>query len=442
MKPVVKVRFSNGAGNNIFQYVYARLLSNSIGGVLSHPDLPVLGIKGKSIKFNSEYPVIEINGSSKNPVNYHQILKEKRMVNYDLKIYPEDFTLYTPILGEIRSWFSDVPRDNTLDLVFHLRLGDRLIMSSTYKEENFVSIQEFRETIDSFDFRRLHIVTDMPVWRPIFAGDVDSMVFHRGVKPESRIDSETAASYFNTLYDGLMTYNPVVRVGNSVQSDFDYMRKFDKILFQHGTLSWWAAALSFATDVALLGRWRGSKNINLGWTDLLGWRQWGRSTAPSHELKDRHLAQLAKQHGLRTFVETGTRGGAALEALSTHFDKMYSVELVESAYQKVKTKLRNHKHIKLYQGDSAKVLPEIMKEIKDPTLFWLDAHDGRKHTPILEEIKSILPTKLHHVIAIDDLRYFGTEKAYPSVEEVTDLVKQLQPSAHISFKFDSIRIML
>jgi len=442
MKPVVKIKFSNGAGNNIFQYVYARMLAESIGGVLSHPALPVLGIKANTVKFNSKYPVVEVNGSSKNPVNYHQILKNKKVVNYDLRIYPEDFTLYTPILDEIRSWFPAVERINVDDLCFHLRLGDRLIMQSTYKEENFVSTQDFIKAIDSFNFRKLHIVTDMPVWRPIFAGDVDSFVFHRGVKPESRIDSQTAASYFNTLYEGLMQYDPIVRVGNSVQSDFEYMRGFDKILFQHGTLSWWAAALSYASEVALLGRWRGSKNINLGWTDILGWRQWGRLTAPSHELKDRHLAQLAKQHGLRTFVETGTRGGAALEALSGQFDKMYSVELIESAYNKVKTKLRNHKHIKLYCGDSAKVLPEIMKEIKEPTLFWLDAHDGRKHTPILDELKSILPSKLHHVIAIDDLRYFGTEKAYPTVDTITELVKQLQPSAYISFKFDSIRIML
>ena len=440
MKPVVKIKFSNGAGNNIFQYIYARLLAEAIDGELCHPALPVLGIKTNQIPFNPELKTVGIIGNSNNPVNYHKLLHDKMRVNYDLQIYPEDFALYTSVIEKIKSWFLVVEKTNNDDLVFHLRLGDRLVMLSTYKEENYVTADEFKKAIDSFDFKKLHIVTDMPIWREITVDDVKGFKFHRDVKSIDRCFPQTSVDYFNKIYKMLQEYDPIVKVGNSVQSDFDYMRGFDKILFQHGTLSWWAAALSKATDVALYGRWRGGKNINLGWTDFPGWRQWGRKTAPHHDIKDMHLKDLALKNNLRVFVETGTRGGTALQALHPYFDKMHSVEIIEAAYKKVVSKMNKYKHIKLYLGDSAKVIPEILKQIKEPTLFWLDAHDGRNSTPILTELKYILPSKLKHVIVIDDLRYFGTESAYPTVDEVISVVRELSPSAEINFKFDSIRI--
>jgi len=430
---MINIHFTNGAGNNIFQYVYARLLAEEINTELVHPELSVLSIyENKKLLPNNPKKII---GSSKNPVDYHSLFGQD---NLDLKVYPEDFTLYTHKIDEIKEWFSKVEKTNTDDLVFHLRLGDRLVMNSTYKPENYISPAGFKDAIDSFEFDRLHIVTDMPVWKEITEEDVKNFVFHRRVKDKDRCPLSTSVKYFNNLYKMLEEYKPIVRVGNSVQSDFDYIRGFDKILFQHGTLSWWAAALSDASEVAVYGRWRGNKNINLGWTDLPGWRQWGQKTAPNRQIKEWHLTKIAKENNLKVFVETGTKGGTTLKNLKNNFKEMHSVEIIEKSYKRVNSQIKD-KHIHLYLGDSAKVLPEILKKIKEPTLFWLDAHDNRNSTPILKELDSILPAK-GHVILIDDLRYFGTEEAYPTTEEIEALVYSKQPDAKIDYKFDSVRI--
>ena len=433
---MINIHFTNGAGNNIFQYVFARLMAEARKTELSHPELKVLGISENKLKIKD---AIKVVGSSKQPINYHALLKPDKK-SYDLKVYPEDFTIYTPRIDEIKTWFHHVEKTNTKDLVFHLRLGDRLVMSSTYKEENYVSPEEFKDAIDSFDFEKLHIVTDMPVWRKITEEDVKGFTFHRGVKDQDRCNTKQSVDYFNKLYTMLEEYSPIVRVGNSVQSDFDYMRGFDKILFQHGTLSWWAAALSEASEVAVYGRWRGNKHINLGWADLPGWRQWGRPTAPARDVKEYHLLKMANKFGLKTFVETGTRGGMTLLNMAPHFDKLYSVEIIEPAFKKVSAKIRNPK-IKLYLGDSGKVIKEIVPLLTEPALFWLDAHDNRNSTAIMDELDVILKSKFGHVLLIDDSRYFGTEKAYPTIQQVKDKVNNMC-KAIVDVKLDCIRIFM
>lgn len=62
-------------------------------------------------------------------------------------------------------------------------------------------------------------------------------------------------------------------IGRRVRDDFNFMRSIDKILLQHGTLSWWAAALSHTSKVRVFGPWSpigGEKNRNLGQTNFDG----------------------------------------------------------------------------------------------------------------------------------------------------------------------------
>jgi hypothetical protein len=447
---IINIHFTNGAGNNLFQYIFARMVSEAKLKPLSYPALPVLGLPASPKKFPDGIPVRKIVGSSKKPINYHNLLQPD-VINgkdikqsYDLKVYPEDFTLYNHPnrIEDIRMWFEMPPITNHEDLLLHVRLGDRLLMKSTYQEENFIPFSEMREGIESFKFNRLFIVTDMPVWKQVTAGEVGRMKFHRDVKPKDRADLKVASDYFNSIYAGLQMYQPKVRCGNSVTDDFHCMLVFDQFMFTHGTLPWWAAALSGASNVALYGRWRGGKDINLGWTDFPGWRQWGRKTAPTRGVKDYHLKRLAKEHDLKIFVETGTRGGTTLKSMveTGRFESLHSVEIIKKAYDKVQGKFYKHSEVRLYLGDSAKVLPRILENVNKPTLFWLDAHDGKFSTPILDEIRHILPTKQKHVLVMDDMRYFGTQEAYPTVQEVIDLVKELQPEATVDVKFDSIRV--
>ena len=71
-------------------------------------------------------------------------------------------------------------------------------------------------------------------------------------------------------------FSPKV-VKRSIVDDFNFIRASDNILFEHGTLSWWAAVLSDAKKVGVYGPWRpwkGAKNKNLSKIPLQNWFQW------------------------------------------------------------------------------------------------------------------------------------------------------------------------
>jgi len=275
MKPTVKVKYTNGAGNNIFQYVYARLLAESNGCNLSTDRLSILDIEESNFKFSDMHSVIKISLDEK---NFHKYMGNDNASNYVVHTYPEDYTIYKPHLDKIRSWFKDVPKVNTKDLVFHLRMGDRLLYKRDHHPSMKVSPEEYCEAINSFNYDRLHIVTDMPCFKKIDEEELSNMKFHVSVSKENMVSLSVAVDYWNSIFESLSQYNPIVRFGNSVKSDFEYIRSFDQILFQHGTLAWWGATLSHASKVGVYGPWRPIKienNKNLGKTDYEGWFSWG-----------------------------------------------------------------------------------------------------------------------------------------------------------------------
>lgn len=73
------------------------------------------------------------------------------------------------------------------------------------------------------------------------------------------------------------------------------------------------------------------------------------------------------------------------------------MELSEQLYRQAQLRFKNSNNITLLQEDSGKVIREILKQIRESCLFWLDAHysggitaTGNKHSPIIEEINTIL----------------------------------------------------
>lgn len=145
-----------------------------------------------------------------------------------------------------------------------------------------------------------------------------------------------------------------------------------------------------------------------------------------HRSRVNSILSYKKRFNPRIFIETGTYKGEMLDSMNGKFEKMYSIELGEELYKKAKEKYKNNKNITLLQGDSSAILPILMKKIKEPALFWLDAHysggetvRGNLDTPIEKELKSILnhPIKTH-VILIDDARDFIGKNDYPTAEKI------------------------
>ena len=181
--------------------------------------------------------------------------------------------------------------------------------------------------------------------------------------------------------------------------------------------------------------------------DLAEWEGKGKPIPPPHMAKQRMLREYAKRYGLRVFVESGTYFGDMLEAMKADFDRIYSVELSRDLHEKAITRFQGINNIELIHGDSSIELERIMAKINQPALFWLDGHysagvtaRGAKDTPIYEELCHILnASERGHVIIVDDARCFGTDPAYPSIEELSELIKK-RSNLDIRVQDDSIRI--
>jgi len=177
------------------------------------------------------------------------------------------------------------------------------------------------------------------------------------------------------------------------------------------------------------------------------WRLKGSPLPPPHELKQSVLIDFAISHNLKIFVETGTFKGAMVEAVLDYFNQLYSVELSKPLFNEAKKKFKNQKKVRLYQGDSKKRLKEIVLILKEPALFWLDAHysgegtaEGDEWSPVLEEVKIISKSKMvGHVVLIDDARGF-TGKSSATLKQIEKSASKKGYKTIFSVEDDIIRI--
>lgn len=179
------------------------------------------------------------------------------------------------------------------------------------------------------------------------------------------------------------------------------------------------------------------------------WEKKGKPVPPPHIVKQRVLREYSKRYGLRIMVETGTCYGDMVEAMKSNFDRIYSIELSKDLFEHGMKRFKGAKNIQLIHGDSGTELGRIVNEMSQSALFWLDGHysggetaKGPKDTPIYEELHHILNAQDRgHVIIIDDARCFGTNPAYPSIEELIHFIKSKRPNVGIVIQDDIIRIV-
>lgn len=115
---------------------------------------------------------------------------------------------------------------------------------------------------------------------------------------------------------------------------------------------------------------------------------------------------LRDRFGVTTAVETGTCLGYTTLWLAKNFKTVVTIEknvmysrVAERRYREwVGKKLFSN--VRFVHGDSGKLLI-TRKELKDNTIFFLDAHWGNE-CPLLEELQSIAKLKIKPVIAIHD----------------------------------------
>ena len=99
------------------------------------------------------------------------------------------------------------------------------------------------------------------------------------------------------------------------------------------------------------------------------------------------------------------------------FEKLYTIELSDNLYEEFNKNNYNRDKLKSILGDSSEKIKEVIDELNDKTIFFLDGHysscgtaQGVKDVPLFEELKSINDYfNYESIIIIDDLRLFGTK---------------------------------
>lgn len=183
--------------------------------------------------------------------------------------------------------------------------------------------------------------------------------------------------------------------------------------------------------------------------DYIRWRAglWDRPGIP-HLAKRRTILEYRARHGVRCFVETGTFTGDMLAAMVPFFDRLMSVELSDALYRQVRARFRGQSNVRLYLGDSTAILPRILSDLREPALFWLDAHysggttaHGDNESPILDELDAVLCHPVDgHVLLVDDSRMFDGNRGYPTLDTLRRFVAARKPAFSVEVSHDIIRI--
>jgi hypothetical protein len=291
-QPTVLTELTVGFGNNLFQFVYGKLLAEKIDAKLavlppygdyfglecldlildSVDSHEVIALYNSPYVFNEEYPTITISTEEE----ARKVLQNPERVNYRLNGYFEDFTLYSGDLEKIKSWFFPIVKRNTADAVLHLRLGDRLFAPTTYDSRALLTFEKYSKTLDSLGFDTLNIVSDLPEWKNYSGDELLNLDYHTHLSHGAKKMKDKAASYVNELVNKLSEKYEIKFHHKGLIKDFNFIRGFDKIMLGYSTFSWWAATLSDASWVGVFEPWRPWKenNKNLGKTNYPGWFGW------------------------------------------------------------------------------------------------------------------------------------------------------------------------
>lgn len=148
------------------------------------------------------------------------------------------------------------------------------------------------------------------------------------------------------------------------------------------------------------------------------------------EEKRRRLRDIAVAMSVDTFVETGTYLGQTTEVLAEVCQHVITIEIDAELHAQALVKFKESSHVDVLLGNSSALFPAIMKELTQPTLFWLDGHysggrtGGQGAAPILAELRAILEHPIKdHVVVIDDARLFRGRNGYPRLKEIARTVE-------------------
>jgi hypothetical protein len=118
---------------------------------------------------------------------------------------------------------------------------------------------------------------------------------------------------------------------------------------------------------------------------------------------------MRDKYNIKVLIETGTFHGRSSAWAADFFDAVYTIEVREDWYYRAQQFHKTKKNLKFWLGDSKTKLPEIIADIYEPAIYWLDAHNAGQifgntpdDCPILFELEAIFQRQQKDIILIDD----------------------------------------
>ena len=136
----------------------------------------------------------------------------------------------------------------------------------------------------------------------------------------------------------------------------------------------------------------------------------------------------AEMDGIRTrhpgfedisvFIETGTLEAANVVNLTTAFGQLHSIELSHRLYRAAVRRFGRQTRfgINFHHGDSAVVLPALLRRVQQPAVMYLDGHycmypfTAAARYPLWAELATIATRPYREIVIVDDVHTFDTER--------------------------------
>jgi hypothetical protein len=216
-------------------------------------------------------------------------------------------------------------------------------------------------------------------------------------------------------------------------------------------MNWTPGRIRFRNALIAIAPWAFSVGLQarFAFQTLPRWHHGGWDSPLPNLLKHSILVRYARLYQLTALVETGTYLGDTPWALRKIFAEIHTIELSPILGRLAKERFKRLPHIKVHEGDSARILPELLQHLTRPTLFWLDGHfsggittQGEISTPICDEVLAVAQRcPVPFVVLIDDARSFGSDAGYPSLDQFRERISAWLPGAQSSVENDIIAIV-
>lgn len=222
---MITVDYFGRSGNQLFQYVFARILCERLGKWLYTPPPNVfLPIKYPTYTASPLKQGLSLAVSDRNADRFLEIETMMGEVTHlHLHGYFQKSWFYNPYRDIIKDMFDIKPQDISYDdIVIHLRLTDYF----WYRVNSVISPEWYINIVKAQQYKKCYVVVE---------------------------DHPTNKKYLQFIIGGISDCEIVT--GGSALEDFNFIRSFDRIVCSNSTFCWWAAFLSDATKIWTFKPW-------------------------------------------------------------------------------------------------------------------------------------------------------------------------------------------